>query len=47
MVYPLPSRLVTELVLMVREFRCFIYGEVKIDTEDRYHVTPRTRPSQE
>jgi len=21
------------------------YGEVKIDAEDRYHVTPRTRPS--
>ena len=23
------------------------YGEVKIDAEDRYHVIPRTRPSQE
>lgn len=22
------------------------YGEVKIDAENRYHVTPRTRPSQ-
>lgn len=23
------------------------YGEVKIDAENRYHVIPRTRPSQE
>jgi hypothetical protein len=23
------------------------YGEVKIDTENRYHVIPRTQPSQE
>jgi len=23
------------------------YGEVKIDAEDRYHVIPRTRPSQD
>lgn len=24
-----------------------LYGEVKIDAENRYHVIPRTRPSQE
>lgn len=23
------------------------YGEVKIDAENRYHITPRTRPSEE
>jgi len=23
------------------------YGEIKVDAENRYHVTPRTRPSEE
>jgi hypothetical protein len=23
------------------------YGEIKVDVENRYHVTPRTRPSEE
>ncbi|MGF1571066.1 MAG: hypothetical protein ACFCVD_23815 [Nodosilinea sp.] len=26
--------------------RPLFYGGVKIDAEDRYHVIPRTRPSQ-